>query len=230
MNDPNVELLKTESGHNIGEIVLADNTSVLQPPDEDIVAENREQLLKEQAAELTGVPDADAAVAEMYPGYGDSEKRRSAMKMFVLEGRTTDDVGAALGVPGRTVSMWAYNGQWDNLLRKDLAVRQSQSVLELARLRADRRIAVVREQLEQAKELRDTAMRKLRDDETSVKSATEAWAAASKIEHTVTGLSEAGTVADLDGKDGEQKKKEQGKTPLVMVFQGGLPPIRKVNQ
>lgn len=229
MNDPNVELLKTESGHNIGEIVLADNTSVLQPPDEDIVAENREQLLKEQAAELTGVPDADAAVAEMYPGYGDSEKRRSAMKMFVLEGRTADDVGVALGVPGRTVSMWAYNGQWDNLLRKDLAVRQSQSVLELARLRADRRIAVVREQLEQAKELRDTAMRKLRDDETSVKSATEAWAAASKIEHTVTGLSEAGTVADLDGRDGEQKK-EQGKTPLVMVFQGGLPPIRKVNQ
>lgn len=229
MNDPNVELLKTESGHNIGEIVLADNTSVLQPPDEDIVAENREQLLKEQAAELTGVPDADAAVAEMYPGYGDSEKRRSAMKMFVLEGRTADDIGTALGVPGRTVSMWAYNGQWDNLLRKDLAVRQSQSVLELARLRADRRIAVVREQLEQAKELRDTAMRKLRDDETSVKSATEAWAAASKIEHTVTGLSEAGTVADLDGRDGEQKK-EQGKTPLVMVFQGGLPPIRKVNQ
>ena len=229
MNDPNVEILKTESGHNIGEIVLADNTSVLQPPDEDIVAENREQLLKEQAAELTGVPDADAAVAEMYPGYGDAEKRRSAMKMFVLEGRTADDVGAALGVPGRTVSMWAYNGQWDNLLRKDLAVRQSQSVLELARLRADRRIAVVREQLEQAKELRDTAMRKLRDDETSVKSATEAWAAASKIEHTVTGLSEAGTVADLDGRDGEQKK-EQGKTPLVMVFQGGLPPIRKVNQ
>lgn len=229
MNDPNDTILLTESGHPIGEVVLADNTSVVQPPNEELIAANREQLLRTQASEMTGELDADKAISELYPGYSDSDKRREAMKLFVFSGKSVDDVGTALGVPARTVSMWAYNGQWDNLVKKELAVRQAQSVLELARLRADRRIAIVKEQLDQAKELRDTAMRKLRDDETSVKSATEAWAAASKIEHTVTGLSEAGTVADLEGKDGEQKK-EQGKTPLVMVFQGGLPPIRKVNQ
>lgn len=226
MNDPNVEILQTESGHAIGELVLADNTSVQAPIDAELVEQNREDLLRSRASEMTGDPNPDTAVAELYPGYGDSEKRRKAMNLFVLEGRAVDEVATAVGVPGRTVSMWAYNGQWSELVKKELAVRQTQSVLELARLRADRRIAIVKEQLDQAKELRNAAIRKMRDDETSVKSATEAWAAASKIEHTVTGLSEAGTIADL----GDQKQEKQAKTGpsmVVIIPGGGLPPMRK---
>lgn len=229
MNDPNESILLTESGHRIGEIVLADNTSVVQPPDEDLIQENRDQLLRSQASEMTGELNADKAIATLYPGYGDSDLRRKALELFVVGGKSLDEIAAEVSVPARTVSMWSYIGGWADLLTKELSARQRQSVLELSRLRASRRLTIMKEQLDQAKELRDTAMRKLRDDETSVKSATEAWAAASKIEHTVTGLSEAGAVAGLDGSD-DSEKKEQGKTPLVMVFQGGLPPIRKVNQ
>ena len=79
----------------------------------------------------------------------------------------------------------------------------------------------------QARQLREAAIEKLENDETSVKSATEAWAAAAKVEHTLVGVSEAGTVANLDGEDPE-KKKDGGKQPLVAVIVGGgLSPIRK---
>ena len=40
-------------------------------------------------------------------------------------------------------------------------------------------------------------------------------------------MSETGGVADTEGKEGG-KKEDDGKRPLVMVFQnGGLPPVRK---
>jgi hypothetical protein len=123
--------------------------------------------------------------------------------------------------------MWSYNGQWDQLAKKECAARESQAKLELARIRAEKRTRIVQEQLEQAKQLRDKAIEKLNEGEASVKPAAEAWAAAAKVEHTLTGLSEAGTVADIDGSS-DEKKKDAGKQPLVVVFQGGgLPPVRR---
>ena len=226
MDNPNESILLTEHGTPIGEVVIADNSSVPPAPTEASVAESREALLKSTAAELTGDPDADKAVAELYPHYADAEKRKLAMLFYVTQGRAIKDVAGELGVPERTVSMWAYTFGWDRLLRQELAARQTQSVMELAKVRAERRTQIVEEQLEQARQLREAAIEKLENDEASVKSATEAWAAAAKVEHTLTGLSEAGTVASLDGEDPE-KKKAEGKQPLVMVFQGGLPPIRR---
>lgn len=227
MDNPNESILLTEHGTPIGEVVLADNASCPPAPTEASVAENREALLKSTAAELTGDPDADKAVAELYPHYADVEKRKLAMLFYVTQGRAIKDVAGELGVPERTVSMWAYTFGWDRLLKNELAARQAQSVMELAKVRAEKRTQIVNEQLKQAKQLRDTAIEKLHEGETSVKSATEAWAAAAKVEHTLAGLSEAGTVANLDGEDPE-KKKAEGKQPLVMVFQGGgLPPVRR---
>ena len=226
MNNPNESILLTEHGTPIGEVVLADSASCPPAPTEASVAENREALLKSTAAELTGDPDGDKAVAELYPSYADAEKRKSAMVAYVTKGLAIKDVAALVGVPERTVSIWAYNFGWDRLLKQELAARQTQSVMELAKVRAEKRTQIVTEQLEQAKTLRNKAMEKLEHDEASVKSATEAWAAAAKVEHTLTGLSEAGTVANLDGEDPE-KKKNEGKQPLVMVFQGGLPPVRR---
>ena len=227
MNNPNEEILLTEHGTPIGEVVVADNSSVPPAPTEASVAENREALLKSTAAELTGDPDGDKAVAELYPSYADAEKRKLAMVAYVTEGLAIKDVAAKVGVPERTVSIWAYNFGWDRLLKQELAARQTQSVMELAKVRAERRTKIVEEQLEQAQQLRNTAIDKLKEGETSVKSATEAWAAAAKVEHTLTGLSEAGAVASLDGEDPE-KKKGEGKQPLVVVMAGGgLPPIRR---
>lgn len=229
MNNPNESILLTEDGHPIGEVVVADNSSVSPMTPETTPAESREAVLKAVASELTGDPDADKAVAELYVGYADAEKRKAAMLLCVTEGLTFAQTADKVGVPERTVSRWAYDFGWDRLLKQELAARQTQSVMELARVRSERRTKIVEEQLEQAKKLRDAAMDKLEDGEASVKSATEAWAAAAKVEHTLTGLSEAGTVANIDGED-PGKKKDNGKQPLVMVFQGGaLPPVRKVN-
>ena len=227
MNNPNESILLTEHGTPIGEVVVADNSSVPPAPTEASVAENREALLKSTAAELTGDPDGDKAVAELYPSYADAEKRKSAMVAYVTKGLDIRAVASLVGVPERTVSIWAYNFGWDRLLKQELAARQTQSVMELAKVRAEKRTQIVNEQLEQAKQLRDTAIQRLDEGETSVKSATEAWAAAAKVEHTLTGLSEAGAVANLDGEDPEKKKME-GKQPLVAVIVGGgLPPIRR---
>ena len=227
MDNPNESILLTEHGTPIGEVVVADNSSVPPAPTEASVSENREALLKSTAAELTGDPDGDKAVAELYPSYADAEKRKSAMVAYVTRGLDIRAVASLVGVPERTVSIWAYNFGWDRLLKQELAARQTQSVMELAKVRAEKRTQIVNEQLEQAKRLRDTAIEKLNEGETSVKSATEAWAAAAKVEHTLAGLSEAGTVASLDGEDPE-KKKAEGKQPLVAVIVGGgLPPIRR---
>ena len=227
MDNPNESILLTEHGTPIGEVVVADSSSVPPAPTEASVSENREALLKSTAAELTGDPDGDKAVAELYPSYADAEKRKSAMVAYVTRGLDIRAVALLGGVPERTVSIWAYNFGWDRLLKQELAARQTQSVMELAKVRAEKRTQIVNEQLEQAKRLRDTAIEKLNEGETSVKSATEAWAAAAKVEHTLAGLSEAGTVANLDGEDPE-KKKAEGKQPLVAVIVGGgLPPIRR---
>lgn len=227
MDNPNESILLTDHGTPIGEVVVADNSSVPPAPTEASVAENREALLKSTAAELTGDPDADKAVAELYPSYADVEKRKLAMLFYVTQRRAIKDVAGEIGVPERTVSMWAYTFGWDRLLKQELAARQAQSVMELAKVRAEKRTQIVEEQLQQAQTLRNTAIDKLKEGETSVKSATEAWAAAAKVEHTLVGVSEAGTVANLDGEDPE-KKKAEGKQPLVaVVVGGGLPPIRR---
>ena len=217
-------ILMTEDGHPIGDLVLADNASVPMPTDSTIEA-NREDLMRSAAADITGNPDADAAVAELYPGGSDPDRRRKAMTAFVVDGLDIEKVASLVEVPARTVSMWIYNGKWDELAKKELAVRQSQSILDLARFRAEQRLKVAKEQAEQAKMIRDAAADKIRNEEGSLKSNTEAWAAASKIEHTLVGMGESGDVADIMEK--KEDEKDKGKTPLVMIFNGGLPPVRK---
>lgn len=229
MNKDNI--LLTEDGHPIGEVVIADGANVPPVrPTSEIVAENREALLRSEAQELTGDPDADTAIADLYPGYSDVDKRKQALTLFVAEHLMVDEIAEKVGVPPRTVSQWMFVGHWDAMAKREIAAQRSQSILELERLRSKRRLEVAKEQLEQAKAIRERAMENIETDQGgSLKSNTEAWAAAAKIEHTLTGVSETGSVAGLDGSD-DEKKKQNDKQPLVMVFQGGLPPIRKANQ
>lgn len=221
-------LLLTEDGFPIGETVLADRTNVPAPVDDAEAEENREELLRVAAQNLTGDPDADTAVAELYPGFCDPDKRKKAMELFVVGGKSADEVGSVVGVPGRTVSQWAHVFRWSDLVKNELAARESQSVLDLARIRSQKRLGIATEQLDQAKEIRNEAMKAIRSGK-ALKSGTEAWAAAAKIEHTLTGVSESGTVADLDGGSSKEKKDEQRKVPLVCIINGagGLIPVRK---
>lgn len=229
MTNPTQEVLLTEDGHPIGEVVIADRTAVAAMPNERSVEENREDLMKSEAVALTKEPDADKAVAELYPEYGNDELRKRAMIAYIADGRSPDEIAEALGITGRTVSMWAYNGRWDELLRKEIRARHAQSVLELARVRSERRVSVVRAQLAQAEEIRGAAMTKIYKDGITM-SAQAAWTAAAKVEQTLVGMSEAGAVTGSDAKEESEKKADEGKRPLVMVFQnGGLPPMRGGN-
>lgn len=227
-DNPVNEVELTEDGHPVGQLVFtsAESPAVALDPGDNAVEATRKELLAENAKALTGNPDADAAVAELYPEYGNSDKRRMAMKLYITEMKEIDEVATAVGVPGRTVAMWIYEGQWDELVKKEVAAYNARSVLELAKLRAKKRADITKAQLEQAEKIRDRAMERIDNDEGSLKSNTESWAAAAKIEHTLTGVSEAGAIASIDGEQ-ERKKETEGKQPLVMVFQGGLPPMRK---
>lgn len=220
--------LLTEDGHPIGEIVVSDGESVPASVSEETVARNRELALRNEAAEIVGEADADTAIAELYPSYTDVDKRKKALELYVASGRSIDEISSEINVPKRTVSMWAYNGGWDRLLRKEMMATQVQSILALARLRNQKREAVALEQLEQAQKIRNKAMEDIEDGSVSLKSGTEAWSTAARIEHTLTGMSEAGTIANIDGNDAKQDdKNNDGKQPLVVVFQGGaLPPRR----
>ena len=227
--NPN-DILLTEDGHPIGEVVLADNSSLPQfPPQRTIEDENKEELLRAEAQELTGSPDADAAIAELYPKFGDVDLRKRAMNLFIVEQKDYREVAKIVDVPERTVSMWIYTFRWDSLARKELAVQRAQSMLDLERIRTQKRTEIAKKQLEQAERIRDRAARAIADGDVSLKSGTEAWAAAARIEHTITGVSESGAVVDADGHDPKDRKgASEGKTPLVVVVQGGgLPPMRK---
>lgn len=230
MTNPNEEMLLTEDGHPIGEVVLADNAAVPVDDNPRRIEENREDLMRQKASELTGEPDADAAVTQLYPGYEDSDKRRRAMAIVVSDGRSVEDAAEAVGVPARTVAMWSYNGKWADLVKAEIRARHEQSLMQLARERSERRVAIAKEQLKQAKEIRDAAVDHLVGPHGGIsKPAADAWNAASKVEQTLLGMSESGAVVDTEGRDAKDKDaKGDGKTPLVVVFQGGgLPPVRK---
>ncbi len=226
MNNPNESILLTEDGHPIGDIVVADNSALAPVLDNREVAEGtREEQMRAVAAELMGEPGADAAIAEWFPGYGDGERRKRAMAMFIAGGRNVEEIAKAVDVPGRTVAQWLYVGQWDRIVKQELAARHAASTVELGRLRAERRARVAREQLEAAKTIRDTALEQLGAGEVSVKSAAEAVKSSADVEARILGVSESGALTGVDEESG--KAEQNGKTPLVMVFQGGLPPVRK---
>ena len=151
---------------------------------------------------------------------------------MLIDGRTVADIVKAVAVPERTVLMWVANYKWAEARRRDIQARDDISRMELAETRIVKRNKVFKEQLEQAEHLRNKAIEAIDREQASVKSGTEAWAAAAKTEQTILGLSEAGKVASADGKDGgdDDNGGNKIKQPLVVVVQGGgLPPIRRVD-
>ena len=219
MNNPNESILLTDHGTPIGEVVVEGNSYDPPAPTEESVAANREAVLRSVAADMTGDPaSADKAVAEWYPGYADAEKRAVARDMFIA-GSAIAEISKKVGVPDRTVAQWMYVNGWDRLVKNELAAKQAASAIELARIRADRRAKVAREQLDAAGAVRDEALNRMRSGDVGVKSAAD-------VEARILGVSESGALDDSASGDAEKAKKE-GKTPLVVVFNGGLPPVRK---
>lgn len=227
MNNPNEAILLTDDGHPIGEVVVAENAYEPPVPSEQSVSENRQAVLKSVAVDLVGDPaSADSAVAEWYPGYADAEKRSVARDMFI-SGSNIADIAAKVGVPDRTVAQWMYVNGWDRLVKNELAAKQAASAIELARVRADKRADVARRQLEAAEAVRDEALKQLKTGDTSVKSAAEAMKSAADVEARILGVSDSGALDDTTESKESKDGAKDGKQPLVVVFNGGLPPVRK---
>ena len=227
MDNTDDPILRTEDGHPIGELVMADATTVPTVPNEETVKNNRAELLRQNAIQITGDPNADGALAELYPGFGNVDIRKQARDLYLVEHKGIDDIALATGLPSRTISMWIWSEQWDEVVRREIEVKRRQSILDTARLRSEM-ADVLGEQAEQARRIRSKATDNITNDVGSLKSNTEAWTAAAKVEHTIYGVSEAGEFASGTG-EAEKSKEQQkeGKVPLVNVFVGGLPPIRK---
>lgn len=209
--NPVDDVFLNEEGHPIGQLVMADDSRTSSIDD---ALETAETGLVQSKEEELG---ADLA---LYPGYEDMDKRQRAKMLFVVEGAKSAEIAQKLSIPERTVMMWIFNERWDSLVRKEITVRDMQAKLELARIRADRRNVVAGEQLEQAKMIRDEAMEAIKEGK--IKGGTDAWAAAAKVEQTILGIKEGGEIASTDGKSEEDDKKE-GKKPLVVIFNNGLP-------
>ena len=152
--------------------------------------EIREAALRSTLIELTGVPDADAKLAQIYAGYSDAEKRDRALDLYVVDGKSIDEIANIVGVPERTVAAWAYVGKWNQPVMMEMSVRQQEEAMQLARLRVRQRRAVIQKQLDSAQMVRDKVENEL--DNMSAKSAAEALKAAADIENRALGMSESG--------------------------------------
>ena len=180
--------------------------------------EIREAALRSTLIELTGVPDADAKLAQVYAGYSDAEKRDRALDLYVVDGKSIDEIADIVGVPERTVAAWAYVGKWNQPVMMEMSVRQQEEAMQLARLRVRQRRAVIQKQLDSAQMVRDKVENEL--DNMSAKSAAEALKAAADIENRALGMSESGRT-DFMGKEDEQKHEDSGKVPLVLDIKNG---------
>lgn len=224
------DVMLDEYGNPIGQLAvnLGPKAAALTVVD-DSVAKAQDAALADDAQDLPGIEPAEVAI--YYPGYDDDQKRDRAKRLMLIEGMGVEGIAAKVGVPERTVYMWVANYKWAEAKRKDIVARDDVSRMELAETRIRRRNEVFNEQLEQAKAIREKAVQSIKNDEVSVKSGAEAWAAAAKTEQTILGLSEAGKVASADGKEDGEKKDAGGKQPLVAVIVGGgLPPVRRAGQ
>lgn len=234
--NPVDEVMLDEYGNPVGQLnVRLGSTSGI--PTAVVVSDTAVERAQDdaQADAADNLPGIDPKeVAEYYPGYDDPDKREKAKRLMLAQGKQVAEIASAILVPERTVYMWISTFHWAEVRRLDLMAREEVSRLELAETRINRRNEVFREQLDEAKKLRRKAIDAIETKEASVKSGTEAWAAASKTEQTILGLSDAGNVAAADGKEkasGGKGGDEDRKAPLVMVINGGgLPPMRMAGQ
>lgn len=189
----------------------------------DDAARAREDALRSRVVALTGSPDGDRALAELYEGYEDEEKRRRALELYVKEDKAFEEIAAKLGVPERTVAAWAYVGKWTHAAMADVSVRLEDEAVQLARLRLSQRRSIIQKQLDSAQLVREKVEDEL--DGMSAKSAAEALKAVADIEARALGMSESGST-ETEG----PARKVEGKVPLVAVFMGnasGIPTLRK---
>lgn len=170
--------------------------------------------------------DVDLALVDaIYPKYNDRVARRKALELYAKGEAKFDEIAEKLGIPLRTLAQWAKVGNWSRLQESTAATLGN---VESARLRINRslrRESILNEQLDLAKKVRDKAKAAIDRAESSgqLKLAAEAAKLAADLEVRALGIGDSGAVSD--GRAAAPGQAD-ARTPLVINFQGGLPPVR----
>lgn len=218
----------TDDGVPIGEVAVSNGTAVVRWPEserEKEVEANRQALIRQEVTEITGSDSSDDAMLELYEGYDDPDLRKQALRKYIIGREPLQKIADDLNIPVRTVSMWAFVGCWDRVLKREIQAEQEHSMLMLVKYRNLRRASAAVEQLDAAREVRQVALDKLRTDDISVKSAADALKSVADVEARVLGISESGALDRGEKTEAEKSQATGGKQLLVVNFNGELPPI-----
>lgn len=218
---------RTPQGTLVGETVIRANLNDPIPVDENSVLPGQDvaSLVERMMAPMVPVSGVFSA---MYPFYADEKKRSEALRVLLTKEATIEEVAREVGVPVRTVEIWAYSGDWATLMKCGAQARREVEKVYLSNLRTAKRIPILKEQFESARQLRDAGKSMLDSAESARESEVAAGMlkAASDIEVRALGIGESGAVTEDSAKKSEDESKS-GKQPLVVVFNGGLPPIHQ---
>lgn len=218
---------RTPQGALVGETVIRANLNEPIPVDKDSTLPGQDvaSLVERMTAPM--VPQSGVFNA-MYPSYSDEGKRSEALNILITKGLTIEEVAHEINVPVRTVEIWAYSGDWATLMKCGAQARREIEKVYLSNLRTAKRIPILKEQFESAHKLRDAGKEMLENAETARDNEVAAGMlkAASDIEVRALGIGESGAVTEDSAKKSDADSKE-GKQPLVVVFNGGLPPIHR---
>ena len=225
----NIEL--ADDGSPLGTLLVDGTVYTPEPRVEgmDLTFKPLAEVQREELQDLTGEDGADEDLITIYEGYSDPALRKQALELYVRDGLTALEVSKVLKVPEKTVEMWAYNGKWNRLAGRSVAIRAQEEARGLANLRMKVRRAIIESQLEGSKRVRERILQNM--DNIPVKSAAEALKAAADVEARALGMSESGSITMDDESSGPGKKDKDMKTPLVLVVNNGSPsgllPVRK---
>lgn len=177
-----------------------------------------------------GVGASAAALEAIYPQTRDDNLRTAAHTAFIKGGKLVE-ISKTLGIDLNVVSYWASVGGWIKARAMLLAAREGEENLALTEMRIEQRKTLLERHLRTGKRIRDKvdeSLERARDKDltaSELKLLAEASASAAASDGRALGLCENGALSDALGADGKAGG-PAAKTPLVLVFQGGLPEVQ----
>lgn len=172
---------------------------------------------------LAPLPDA-----QVFPRLYDASAQREAYRMFMTQRSDLGDIVSAVNVPLITVLEWIRLGAWNKRRAKLMAVQEQSEAQLIARDRIELRRKALSDQAAAGKKLRETAEAMIDqvDNPQGLKNLGETIKAAADVEARALGVDDRGATAN----DEEADTGGVGKTPLVVIVQGGgLPSVKMAN-
>ena len=164
----------------------------------------------------------------VYPQFDNDQKRDKARLNFFRDDMSLEDIAINVDVPFNTVIAWAHCEDWVKRKSIEVKTRQAEEKLKLDKIRLERRVQIVRDQLDTSSKLRERIDQMVDDADTpsQLKMIAEAAKNISDTETRALGIADDGSVSNAND---DPENGPNAKRPLVVVFGGntGLPPIRR---